>query len=269
MIEWYSSLVMIILFPILIGILPWRFSKAASLLVFINCLCFYFYALDFFKWYFFGILFVLVYPLLLFFIIWKKRTLEQGSLKFLISLSILSVGLTTYLQFPRNISVQIPSPFKENQKYLVLHGGDSNHHQRWHSFKKEYHFAFDLIPVSDFYRAIKGFWPGRNEDFQGFKKEILSPCEGVVLRQYKDLSNNLLDQPKSHAIPGNHIHIQCKNGLTIALENLGEHQMELGQKVLLGQVVAKVGNTGLSHYPHLHIHVLKEGRPIPFRIKEN
>jgi len=63
---------------------------------------------------------------------------------------------------------------------------------------------------------------------------------------------------------GNYLRIQHQTGLDTAYGHLSRYASKLreGSKVRKGEVVAYVGNTGLSLGSHLHFEVLKRGRPV-------
>lgn len=76
------------------------------------------------------------------------------------------------------------------------------------------------------------------------------------------------------AITGNHIMLQTDDGLTAFFAHLreGSAQVVDGEIVSGGQVLAKVGNSGLCLEPHLHFHITDDSesgqsQPVPFVIQ--
>ena len=61
------------------------------------------------------------------------------------------------------------------------------------------------------------------------------------------------------SINGNYIKIYHGNGITTAYCHCSVLEVEAGEKVSQGQVIAKVGSTGKSTGPHLHFGVAKDG----------
>jgi murein DD-endopeptidase MepM/ murein hydrolase activator NlpD len=59
---------------------------------------------------------------------------------------------------------------------------------------------------------------------------------------------------------GRKIEIDHENGYTTVYAHLSSVLVKPGQMVKRGQVIAKVGNTGMSVAPHLHYEVLKHGQ---------
>ncbi|MFJ8514010.1 M23 family metallopeptidase [Lysinibacillus xylanilyticus] len=119
-----------------------------------------------------------------------------------------------------------------------------------------------------------------NEDYGIWNKEIYSPVSGIVIA----VSNNEADiTPGTEdfkSIEGNYVYIKIKEtGTYLLLNHLkkGSVSVEVGNTVEPGDFIGRVGNSGSSSEPHLHIHhqrqdptkvihpVLAEGLPLFFR----
>jgi len=61
---------------------------------------------------------------------------------------------------------------------------------------------------------------------------------------------------------GNFVKIRNGKDIVTIYAHCSKILVKKGQKVLKGQVIAKVGNTGMSLGPHLHFEVLRDNRPI-------
>lgn len=81
--------------------------------------------------------------------------------------------------------------------------------------------------------------------------EVVATAEGVV---------NLL--VRSDRGRGNQIKIDHTNGLESYYAHLGELFVRQGQRVKQGDVIARVGNSGLSFAPHLHYEIIVNGNAI-------
>ncbi len=58
---------------------------------------------------------------------------------------------------------------------------------------------------------------------------------------------------------GNHIIVRHDNGVETLYAHLNSIAVDKGDRVLRGERIGAVGNTGNSHGPHLHFEVLKNG----------
>jgi hypothetical protein len=69
---------------------------------------------------------------------------------------------------------------------------------------------------------------------------------------------------------GKHIIIKHADGTLTKYGHLSELSVSVGASVKRGQVIGKVGNTGRSKGPHLHVEIHKDGKPIdPTAIKSS
>lgn len=90
-----------------------------------------------------------------------------------------------------------------------------------------------------------------NEDWYGFNKEVLAPCDCVVERIHV---NSVTNQP-GIMTPGRASSITFKtaDNKHVLLAHVREIVVSEGQQVKPGEPVAKVGNNGYSRNPHIHI----------------
>lgn len=80
---------------------------------------------------------------------------------------------------------------------------------------------------------------------------IVAPAAGRVVHANLDEGNY-----------GAVLEIDHGNGLVTRYAHLKSIAVAVGQHVVAGQLVAQVGNTGISTGPHLHLQVLRDGKPI-------
>lgn len=117
--------------------------------------------------------------------------------------------------------------------------------------------------------------PGAAEaaDYHVFGAEVVSPCDGEVVRvenEHPDQKLGLIDLEYNW---GNYVMIRTPAGRYVLLSHLqrGSAKVKVGSWVYAEQPVALVGNSGHSYEPHLHLQVQESallGAPtMPFRFK--
>jgi len=107
-----------------------------------------------------------------------------------------------------------------------------------------------------------------------FGEKLYSPCNGEVVDVQNGWSDNKIGENNFPFNTGNTIIIKTNN-VYILLGHLqyGSISVKVGDKIKQGQVIAKVGNSGLSGFPHLHMQAMKkpywraEGLPILFDLR--
>ena len=82
--------------------------------------------------------------------------------------------------------------------------------------------------------------------------------------------DGLLDLPPGERDPehpaGNHVIISCRN-VEILIAHMRDKSVavEAGNAVGMGDLVGRVGNSGNTTEPHLHIHAVEGGSPSVFQ----
>ncbi len=158
-------------------------------------------------------------------------------------------------------TVDFTSPLKEG-RYVVLHGGSSpfiNAHFR----VRPQNYALDILGLNNF--GIRTDVFSARSDLQSytiFGATVHSPCAGIVVAavdEYEDLVPPATDPEH---LAGNHVLIEC-DGVEVLLAHLkqGSVAVQIGDVVSSEAVIGKVGNTGNTSEPHLHIHAERGGEP--------
>lgn len=132
-------------------------------------------------------------------------------------------------------------------EFFVAQGNRS-----WISHKKDTSNEFAL----DFVIQKKGGMvfgnSAKNEKYFAWGKPVLAPADGVVLA-IRD--GNEDHPPLTTALnKSNFVKIQHENGEVSNIHHLmnGSIIVKEGQKVLRGEMVGKVGDSGISMFPHIH-----------------
>ncbi|MEK7555989.1 MAG: M23 family metallopeptidase [Patescibacteria group bacterium] len=151
-------------------------------------------------------------------------------------------------------------------------------------------YAFDFMKVSkdqksysnrNFLSYIFGRTPAEN--FYSWSKPILAPIDGVVIQasdgwvdnKNVNLANTLiiwfkatfLFRPKTDGSKidirpnvGNYVMIQSESGVVAFMAHMrrGSVKVAAGQRVIIGQIVGEVGNSGNTTAPHLHLNLFDQ-----------
>ncbi|MCP3774918.1 M23 family metallopeptidase [Paenibacillus sp. MZ04-78.2] len=182
---------------------------------------------------------------------------------FLALLAATQLIMTSYslslLQAPdKERGVRLKFPFKSTGVYYVLHGGGSesiNYHYA-NVFQKH---AVDIVKLNKF-GATKGLFdlsPALHK-FEIYNEAVYSPLRGKVIK----VVNHLIDQPYKSPDEerlGNLIVIEHED-VYVYLFHLkpGSIIVNTGDVVEEGQELARVGNSGNSFEPHLHMHAVRK-----------
>lgn len=108
----------------------------------------------------------------------------------------------------------------------------------------------------------------KNEDWFGFDKDVLSPCDCLVSEIH---INPITNQP-GIMIPGraSAIVFKTKGGNSVLLAHVQDVKVKEGDAVTRGSPIAKVGNNGYSRNPHIHIGAWNaDGTPLQIRFDQN
>ena len=102
-------------------------------------------------------------------------------------------------------------------------------------------------------RAYKPGTDGEhNEDWYGWRRDVLAPFEGTVTRVERPDATNEPGVMNRKAQPGL-IFFEGGEGVTVVYAHVRDIEVQEGQRVDAGAVVAKVGNNGNSRAPHVHV----------------
>lgn len=170
----------------------------------------------------------------------------------MISLCLPTIPLWTIV-YPKDYPTFDISPVVKGP-FIVVQGGDwpfFNHHYP----VKEQQFAADILRIKGPRLSSKtSIFSERLEDFASFNEEVFSPCDGTVIEIENSLPNEKINQP-SKSIPSNFVAIECPSKIIVKLLHLnaGSITVKPGDMVKADDYLGKIGNSGNSSEPHLHI----------------
>lgn len=149
--------------------------------------------------------------------------------------------------------VDLEYPLKGQSNY-VIHGGNSIA-LNYHGIVDQQKFALDIVGLNDWGFRANGLLPDQLNEYAIFGKTVYSPLSGTIVSATDSLQDQTPPQRFPEKPTGNHIWIK-NDSLYVVLAHLkqGSIKVEEGDNVKVNQPIAKVGNTGNTTEPHLHVH---------------
>lgn len=198
----------------------------------------------------------------------REKTSRSLTVTLFMFLAFLAVQLSMIVIPPRSEDhVEITPPFTGN--WYVFHGGNSallNHHY----FAGSQKYALDLILAED------GKLPLKNvtdlKQYRTFGSVLYSPVDGEVVAVENSLPDQKIGESDLKNLVGNYVVIKTKSDIFLLMAHLQYQSVEVteGDYLKFGQEIAKIGNSGNTSQPHLHIQAMTEAdflsassKPVP------
>ena len=154
--------------------------------------------------------------------------------------------------------VHLSSPLRDGAFY-VGQGGDSplvNYHNT-HATQR---YAMDILELNDAGTRAASLYSADLDRYVIFGRAVYSPCDGTIVAAVDGLVDNIPPRSDRRAPAGNHVVVAC-HGVDVLLAHLqrGSVSVQPGASVAPGDVVGRVGNSGNTSEPHLHVHAVRGG----------
>lgn len=150
-------------------------------------------------------------------------------------------------------------------RFVVGQGGGIsllNHH----ASHPEQRYAADISAIHQSGFRAHGVLPNELSAYAVYGSTVVSPCRGAVIATGDDLPDLIPPRADPENAIGNHVIIDC-GGFDVELAHLmrGSVVVKTGDQVAEGDTLGKVGNSGNTTEPHLHIHAVdpQTGRGLP------
>lgn len=159
--------------------------------------------------------------------------------------------------------IHLSFPLK-NGVYFISSGGSTriiNYHK---TYPPEC-YAHDIFKLNIFGSRARGIYPRQLDKYEIYGDTLYSPCTGKVIKTV-DCFPDRIPPEVGKLNEGNEIEIDY-NGVKISLSHLmhGSLMVKQGDLVKEGQPIGRVGNSGRSSEPHLHIHAEKYRKGVPIK----
>lgn len=153
-------------------------------------------------------------------------------------------------------------------RFMVGQGGGVGLLNR-HVGHREQRHAADIVAIGAFGYRAEGLAPKELDRYVVFDAVVMSPCAGTVRATRDDLPDLVPPETDAGNPRGNHVIVDC-GGFEIEMAHLrrGSVGVAAGDRVSAGDTVGRVGNSGNTTEPHLHVHAVDQatraGVPITF-----
>jgi Peptidase family M23 len=157
---------------------------------------------------------------------------------------------------PRD-SISVAFPLASGT-YCVLQGGNSTITNPFHAMSGT-RLALDIVRLYGSGNRARGVAPGSLSDYAIFGETVHSPCAGTIVAVRDDGPDNPPGSPDTEH-PANQVTVRCGD-VEVVLAHLmrGSAAVAVGTTVAVKQALGKVGNSGYSLEPHLHIGAKRSG----------
>lgn len=157
--------------------------------------------------------------------------------------------------FPADDIISLEFPLRD-RTFVVLQGGRSTVTNPFHYASSAGRLSLDIVAVGALGNRVRGLFSHRLSDYFVFGVPVRSPCTGEIVADIDDLADNPPGRPDVRHPPGNHLLLRCDadHEVVVLLGHLqnGSVRKHAGDRVLRGDVIGAVGNSGNSSEPHLH-----------------
>lgn len=185
-----------------------------------------------------------------------------------LALAAAAIAVYAYLgRRPPGATVDLAFPLRHGT-FLVANGGSIgllNAHLRTLSDARVrpyrgQSYGVDIVRVGARGMRARGFVPTHPAAYAIFGAPVYAPCAGEVVAA----ADGFPDMPPPRAdrahMAGNHVILSC-GGAWIVLGHLqrGTVLVRAGDSVRVGAPLGRVGNSGNTSEPHLHIHAQRPG----------
>ncbi len=168
------------------------------------------------------------------------------------------------LTAPRD-GVDLAFPLADARFSVVQGGNDAlvNHHVR----ARAQRYALDIVELGPFGLRAATLVPKRNDEYRIFGCAVHAPCDGTVVAVRDEMEDDGSLAVRGFDVRGNHVVLRRDDGIDVVHAHLqrGSVAVQLGARVVRGTVLGRVGNSGRSSEPHLHIHAERNGQGVPMR----
>lgn len=161
-------------------------------------------------------------------------------------------------------AIDLAFPLKGG-RYYVLQGGRNFITNPFHAMGGS-RFSVDLTKLNIVGNRAKGIAPRDLNAYEIFGETLHSPCDGIVLTVRDGLQDNIPGEIDTEHSEGNFVVLECV-GVRVLMAHLmqGSIRVAAGETVVSGQPLGKIGNSGNTSEPHLHLDAKRGETEVPLK----
>ena len=146
--------------------------------------------------------------------------------------------------------------------FLVAHGGSTPAANVYAGHPTQ-GLAVDFTRLNAAGLRARGFAPSALDKYAVYESAVVSPCAGTVLTATDGLGDNVPPARDEKNAGGNQVVLRCGDAV-VHLEHLqrGSVAVKAGAAVGRGAPLGRVGNSGNSTEPHLHVYATRGDRAL-------
>jgi hypothetical protein len=180
------------------------------------------------------------------------------------SLSVVRTYPSSYDTRPSTVPFRLPL-----EGPVTVAWGGATLAVNYHVVMADQRWAYDLLVTRDG-RSFEGDG-SRLEQYFAFDRPVLAPAGGVVRAVHDGEPDGPVGQWRVRRALGNHVILEVADGVFLFVAHFRQDSIAVttGERVTAGQVLGRVGNSGNSSEPHVHLHLQDTptayfGEGIPF-----
>jgi hypothetical protein len=141
--------------------------------------------------------------------------------------------------------------------YYVVQGGDATP-LNYHNVHRAQRYAIDIVELNRWGIRASGIYPDHLERYVIFGRTVGSPCDGTIVTARDSHPDQIPPAADRDHPAGNHVVVAC-HGVNVVLAHLlrGSVRAQVGRAVRTGDPIGRVGNSGNTSEPHLHVHAVR------------
>nr|WP_300145186.1 M23 family metallopeptidase [Propionicimonas sp.] len=172
-------------------------------------------------------------------------------------------------------AVDLAFPLRDGVAYVGQ--GGANPLLNYHNPNRAQAYALDIVGLNAAGLRAWGLAPAEPERYAVFGRAVHSPCAGTVAEARDGLADQSPPTTDRVNLAGNHVIVRCRGtdpAVDVLLAHLstGSVAVRAGADVAVGDLIGRVGNTGNTTEPHLHVHAVRadsgsalDGDGVPIR----